>query len=149
MRVECDINPDCSEPSAVIHIKKMTPAIGEAIAILERENSETSALFAERNGRTFFIEPENLELVRTEGREIACYDKLKNRYVLNRPLYELETVLGSRFVRVSKSTIINLRRINHVGAGFNGTMELVMKNGIEDYISRSYRKSFKERLGLK
>lgn len=149
MRVECDINPDCDEPCAAIHIQKMTPAIGEAIAILERENNETSALFAERNGKTYFIEPENLELVRTEGREVACYDKLKNRYVLNRPLYELETILGNRFVRVSKSTIINIRRINHVGAGLNGTMELVMKNGIEDYISRSYRKSFKERLGLK
>lgn len=149
MRVECDINPDCDEPFATIHIQKMTPAIGEAIAILERENDETSALFAERNGKTYFIEPENLELVRTEGREVACYDKLKNRYVLNRPLYELETILGNRFVRVSKSTIINIRRINHVGAGLNGTMELVMKNGIEDYISRSYRKSFKERLGLK
>lgn len=148
MRVECEIDPDCKEPLAVIHIKEMTPAVGEAISILEREGFGLSSLTASRNGKTFFLQPDNLELVRTEGREVVCYDKLKNRYVLNRPLYELEGILGNRFARISKSTIINIRRINHVGAGFNGTMELVMKNGIEDYISRSYRKSFKERLGL-
>lgn len=94
------------------------------------------------------MEPERLELIRTEGREIICYDNSKNRYVLGKPLYELEHLLGSSFVRVSKSTIVNIKRIDHVKAGFNGTMELVMKNGIKDYISRSFRKAFKERLGL-
>ncbi len=49
---------------------------------------------------------------------------------------------------VSKSAIANIRQIGHVEAGFNGTMELVMKNGTIDYISRSFRKNFKERLGL-
>ncbi len=148
MKVECQISEDCSEPGAVLHIRRMTPAIAKAISLLEREGETGPALFGVRDGKTYFLTPEELELVRTEGREIAGYDSRKLRYVLNGPLYELEEVLGSGFVRISKSAIINLRRINHVEAGFNGTMELVMKNGIEDYISRSFRKSFKERLGL-
>ncbi|MDE5779058.1 MAG: LytTR family transcriptional regulator, partial [Lachnospiraceae bacterium] len=69
--------------------------------------------------------------------------------LLDKPLYELENMLDINFVRISKSAIVNIRQINHVEAGFNGTMELVMKNGITDYISRSFRKNFKERLGLK
>ncbi len=149
MKVECNISADCKEPCAVLHIAKMTPTIAQAISLLEKEDADTSALVATKDGKTYFLSPGNLELVRTEGREIACYDKLKNRYLLGKPLYELEDILGQQFARVSKSTIINLRRISHVEAGLNGTMELVMKNGIEDYISRKYRKSFKERLGLK
>lgn len=94
------------------------------------------------------MKPEDISLVRAEGREIVCYDKLKNRYVLDKPLYELENMLSTLFVRISKSTIVNINQINHVEASFNGTMELVMKNGVTDYISRSFRKSFKERLGL-
>lgn len=148
MKVECQISEDCSEPGAVLHIRKMTPAIAKAISLLEREGAEGPALFGVRDGKTFFLAPEELELVRTEGREIVGYDSLRLRYLLNRPLYEMEEVLGGGFVRISKSAIINLRRISHVEAGFNGTMELVMKNGIKDYISRSFRKSFKERLGL-
>lgn len=147
MKVECNISADCRDPYAVLHIDKMTPLIAQAISLLEKEDEDT--LVATRDGKTYFISPGNLELIRTEGREIACYDKLKNRYLLSKPLYELEDILGRQFARVSKSAIINLRRISHVNAGLNGTMELVMKNGVEDYISRNYRKSFKERLGLK
>lgn len=149
MKVECNISADCKEPRAVLHIAKMTPTIAQAISLLEIEDADASALVATKDGKTYFLSPGNLELARTEGREIACYDKLKNRYLLGKPLYELEDILGQQFARVSKSTIINLRRISHVEAGLNGTMELVMKNGIEDFISRKYRKSFKERLGLK
>lgn len=149
MKVECKISPDYKEPYAVLHINKMTPAIAEVISILEKEGTASPTLLAVSEGKTYLLEPEALELVRTEGREIVCYDKQRRRYLLNRPLYELEAVLGSQFVRISKSTIVNLRQIDHVEAGFNGTMLLVTKNGTEDYISRSFRNSFKERLGLK
>lgn len=148
MKVECKISADCKEPYAVLSIEKMTPVIAEAISLLEKAETDSAVLIAVREGNTYFMEPQKLELVCTEGREIVCYDELRNRYVLSKPLYELEQVLGSRFVRISKSTIINIRRIDHVAAGFNGTMELVMKNGMESYISRSFRKIFRERLGL-
>lgn len=149
MRVECNINTACTDPHAVLHMRQMTPAIAEAVSILEREGTDVLPLTAVRDGKTYFLEPGSLELIRTEGREVICYDKLKNRYRLDGPLYELEHFLGEAFVRVSKSAIVNIRQISHVSAGFNGSLELVMKNGIEDYISRSFRKSFKERLGLK
>lgn len=179
MKVECKINTDYKEPYAVLHINKMTPVIAEIISILEREDTNAPALIpagsepggcpqtfggcregqtllpaagfltASKERKTYFIKPEELVLVRTEGREIVCYDKLKNRYVLDKPLYEWEAMLDSHFVRISKSAIINIRQIDHVEAGFNGTMEMVMKNGMTDYISRNFRKAFKERLGLK
>lgn len=148
MKVECKISAEYQEPYAVLHIQKMTPMIAQIISLLEKEGADSPVLIGAKDGKTYFVEPVNLELLRTEGREIVCYDKLKNRYVLSKPLYELENMLGNNFTRISKSTIINIRRISHVEASFNGTMELVMKNGIEDHISRSFRKSFKERLGL-
>lgn len=148
MRVECHINNNCTEPYAVLHIDQMTPLIAEAISILEKEDSASHLVIAVKDGKTYFLEPEKLELARTEGREIVCYDGQKNRYVIGKPLYELEQTLNPYFARISKSAIVNLRRISHVKAGLNGTMELVTKSGLKDYISRSFRKSFKERLGL-
>ena len=146
MKVECQIGGE-QEPHALLCIRKMTPAIEQAISLLEQEG-ESPPLTGEREGKTFFLDPEALELVCTEGGEIVCYDRQQNRYSLNRPLYELEKSLGGGFVRISKSTIVNIRRIDHVKAGFYGSMELVTKGGLEGSISRSYRKSFKERLGL-
>lgn len=148
MKVECKISADYKEPYAVLHINKMTETIAEIISMLEKENANSLTLIAAKDKKTYFIKPEDILLVRTEGREIVCYDKLKNRYTLDKPLYELENILNIYFVRISKSAIANINQIDHVEAGFNGTMALVMKNGITDYISRSFRKSFKERLGL-
>lgn len=148
MKVECKISTDYKEPYAVLHINKMTQTMAEIISMLEKEETDSLTLIATRARKIYFLRPEDISLARTEGREIVCYDKLKNRYILDKPLYELERILDIHFVRVSKSTIVNIRQINHVEASLNGTMELVMKNGITDYISRSFRKIFKERLGL-
>ncbi len=149
MKVECKISTAYKEPYAVLHINTMTQAIAEMISMLEKEEINSLTLIATKERKTYFIKPEDISLVRTEGREIVCYDKLQNKYVLDKPLYELENILDIHFVRISKSTIVNINQINHVKASLNGTMELVMKNGITDYISRSFRKVFKERLGLK
>lgn len=148
MKVECKISADYKEPYAVLHINKMTESVAEIISMLEKETANALTLIATKDKKTYFIKPEDISLVRTEGRDIVCYDKRKNRYLLDKPLYELENVLDMDFVRISKSAIVNINQINHVEASFNGTMELVMKNGVKDYISRSFRKSFKERLGL-
>ncbi len=148
MKVECNISAERKEQYAVLYINKMTETIAEIISMLEKETANSAALNAVRDRKTYFIKPEDISLVRTEGREIVCYDKLKNRYVLGKPLYELESILDIGFVRISKSAIVNISQIDHVEASFNGTMELVMKNGVADYISRSFRKNFKDRVGL-
>ena len=147
MRVELQIDANCEEPFAVLHISKLTPAVREAIKILENEGIQRM-ITAQAEGKVFVIEPEMIEVIRTEGRELVLYSKSKERYLLSKPLYELEALLGNDFIRISKSAIINFRRIHHAEASFNGTMEVVMKNGIEEVITRSYKKQFKERLGV-
>lgn len=148
MRVECHISPECDEPYTLLHIAHMTPRIQEAIALLEAEETEAGTLAAKRADCTYFLQPSDLELVRMEGGEAVGYDLKGQRYVLRGPLYELERTLGYDFVRISKSAVVNIRRLDHVEASLSNTMRLVTKSGIEDYISRSFRKSFRERLGL-
>lgn len=147
MRVELKIDSDCREPYAELHVARLTPGLQTAVSILERENEE-SFIGAVKEGKTYMLEPEMIELARMEGRELSVYDRQKNRYVVNRPLYELQELLGKSFVRISKSAIIQIRRIHHVEAAFNGTMGVVMKNGVEEVITRSFRQQFKERLGV-
>jgi two-component system response regulator LytT len=148
MKVECKVSADYKEPYAVLYISEITETVAELVSMLEKEHAGSFTLAAAKDKKTYFIRPEDISLIRTEGREIACYDRQGDRYLLHKPLYELENMLDPSFVRISKSAIANIRQIGHVEAGFNGTMELVMKNGTIDYISRSFRKNFKERLGL-
>ena len=69
MKVECQIGGEL-EPHAVLCIRKMTPAIEQALSLLEREG-DSPPLTGEREGKTFFLDPETLELVCTEGGEIV------------------------------------------------------------------------------
>lgn len=147
MRVELQIDPDCSDPHASLHITKLTSAIQSVIELLEKEN-EQAVFTAVHEGKIFIIDPEMIEIIRTEGRSLVLYDKLQKKYLLNKPLYEIQRQLGKNFIRISKSAIINFRRISHVEASFNGNMEIVMKNGIEEVITRSYKQQLKERLGV-
>ena len=94
------------------------------------------------------LDPGQVEILRTEGRELALYDANGERYTVSKPLYELQDCLGREFVRISKSALIRLRSVHHVEPSFNGTMEVVMKNGVKEVITRSYRQEFKARLGV-
>lgn len=145
MRVEVQINPTLEEPCAILHLSKLTSSIQTAIEILEKEGSNT-IISAQAEDKIFIIPPDSIEIIRTEGGELALYNTDGKRFIVNRPLYELEQLLGNDFIRISKSALVHFFSIHHFQASFNGTMEVVMNNGIEDIITRSYKPKFKQRL---
>lgn len=147
MRVELQISEGCDDPYAVLHIAGLTPEIQTAVKLLKGEGMG-NILAGQANGKVYILEPETVEVIRTEGRELVIYNANKERFTVNKPLYELEELLGSRFIRISKSAIVQIGGIHHVEASFNGTMEVVLKNGVKEVITRSYRQLFKERLGV-
>ena len=62
-------------------------------------------------------------------------------------LYELEEILNERrFIRISKSVIVNLLKIECVKPALNGRYLCHLKNGEDVIISRKYVPEFKEKL---
>ena len=73
----------------------------------------------------------------------------KQVYEIRRKLYELESELdGTDFLRISKSTIVDLSKVLHLSAAFNGRLEAKLKNGEKIIISRQYVPALKKTLGL-
>lgn len=147
MKVKIQIDPDLKEPYAQLNISKLTPSLEAVIKILENEG-QAIPLTGSKEGKTYIIEPNSVEIIRTEGRELILYNRKKEKFFLSKPIYELQSYLSDDFIRISKSAIVNIRYIDHVSATFNGTMDIVMKNGIDAVITRSYRNEFKKRLGV-
>lgn len=79
--------------------------------------------------------------------DVLMYAKTK-RYISGKRLYEFEALLGSGFMRISKSTIVNLHQLDCLELTLGGLMLLILKNGCKDYISRKYLPAFKKYLGL-
>jgi DNA-binding LytR/AlgR family response regulator len=62
-------------------------------------------------------------------------------------IYELESQLASRhFLRISKSMLLNLMKVESIRSAFNGRFLAVLHSGEEVIVSRSYVKAFKRAL---
>ena len=143
MHIEIDISAEIKEPYAVIHTNAMTPQINKLISYVQNMD-HVIAVYEEDN--IVILKPEEIYMIVSAGRSVTIYCE-KQEYLSRKCLYEFEDMLKSSFIRISKTTLVNLHQIRRVEPSFNG-MLVVMKNGQKDYISRKYLPEFKKYLGL-
>lgn len=73
----------------------------------------------------------------------------KERYYVLEKLYVLEEMLEPKnFVRVSKSFLVNIGKIDYIKPLINSKLKLIMYNGDVIEVNRTYIKTFKERMNL-
>lgn len=144
MRVEIKVSAEIKEPYAVIYTNAITGEVIKIRSILEVQKPVVSVADGER---IIVLTPEEIYMIRTENENVVVYNK-DHRYISDRRLYEMEALLGNGFLRISKSTIINLRMIDYVEPMFNGMMMILLKNGNKDFISRKYLPQLKQYLGI-
>lgn len=145
MRVDIKISAEIAEPYAVIYSNVMSEEIAKLAMLLEGKDSSVIAGF--EGDRIAVLEPEDIYMARVEDSEITIYCQNK-KYRSKKRLYELGEQLGSGFMQISKAAFVNLRQIECVEPMFNGMMNLKLKNGCSEYISRTYLPRFKQYLGL-
>lgn len=96
----------------------------------------------------FFIEPEEVFYFESVEQKVFAYCK-SEVYQVKSKLYELlDELPGWKFVRVSKSVILNLNKIKSLTPAFSGRYEALLKNGEKVIISRQYVGLLKESLGV-
>lgn len=144
MKIEIKLSEEVKEPYAVIHTNRITEEIRRAISMFEMPGK---VITAKEEDRIVVLKPEELYMARVEKREVVLYCE-KKKYSCQKKLYELEELLGEGFMRISKTTIVNLSQIAGVEPSFNAMMYLLLKNGCKDYITRTYLAQFKKYLGL-
>ncbi|MBP5264443.1 MAG: LytTR family transcriptional regulator DNA-binding domain-containing protein [Lachnospiraceae bacterium] len=83
-----------------------------------------------------------------EGQRVYALDE-KQKYVVSAKLYELEEKYEESFVRISKSELVNVKKIKSLDLSLTGTIKVIMKNGYETYSSRRNVAKIRERLALK
>ena len=143
MKIEMDLSPDITEPYVVIHTNEITDHIRKLCAYIQNLE-KIIAVYDEEN--IIILDPEEIYMIVSKGRSVDIFCKEK-QYVSKKCLYEFEDMLRNDFMRISKTTIINLKQIDRVEPSFSG-MLIVLKNGKKDYISRKYLPEFKKYLGL-
>ncbi|MBR3143206.1 MAG: LytTR family transcriptional regulator [Clostridiales bacterium] len=145
MKVSIDISAEYKEPFAVIHTNKVTNEIQRIVDVLGTNETPVTALQNEED--IVVLQPKEIYMVRVEEGDTIIYGA-KQRYRSRKRLYELAQQLGSQFMQISKTTLINLSYMDSIEPGFSGTLLLKLKNGNKDYVSRKYLPEFKKYLGI-
>ena len=144
MRVRFEQVDEKEKEQALIRAVEKTADILNAMDLLEN-GSGGIAVIQDRN--TFFCKQTQIYYIESVDKRTFVYTK-GGCYESRDRLYELEEKLGTYHVRISKSMIVNLRKIRNVCAEPGGRMVAVLLNGERVIISRSYVKEIKRRLGI-
>ena len=153
MKVNLFVSKDLEEPYAEIYTDALTDNIQKAMVLLENETEDEegmgdNSILAVKKGQDIvLLDFEDIFMIRVEEKQTKVYTEDKD-YLVKKPLYQIEENLDSNFVRVSKTTIVNLRKIKRVAPSLRGMMFIELKNGLKDNISRKYLSDFKEALDL-
>ena len=151
MKVDLFISRDIEEPYAEIHSDSLTPNIQKAMDLLENDeiiDDENNSILAAKKGQDIvLLDFEDIFMIRVEDKQTKVFTEDQD-YLVKKPLYQIEENLDSNFVRVSKATIVNLRKIKRVAPSLKGMMFIELKNGLKDNISRKYLADFKKALDL-
>ena len=105
-------------------------------------------LTGQKAGRTYVVDLSDVLYIEGLQRETFAYtDHLGLQ--LNRKLYQLQEELYPRqFIRISKSYLVNLAKVEQIAPSFNGRLTLILKNGIQLEVSRSYAPHFRKAIGM-
>lgn len=143
MNCEVIIDPN-TEEKIIIYAKENIPLIDE---IKRLAGADPKELYGYKDREAVRLETEDIYCVTVMENKIYAICQTE-KYLLKERLYTLEEMLPRNFVKINKSCIANLNKVERFDASFSGTLKLKFKNGWSDYVSRRQLKHIKERIGI-
>ena len=104
-------------------------------------------LVIKNSGRVQLLKTQEIDWIEAEGNYVRVHAG-KEAHLLRETISALETQLNpKKFMRVHRSTIVNLDRIKELQPWFHGEYRIILRDGTQLMLSRSYRDRLNEVLG--
>ncbi len=145
MKLEVIISPDADE-RVIIHAKERDETVAKIEAAVESILKGSSALTLTIRDTEYYIPKSDILYFETEDGVVKAHTA-ERIFTSDKKLFELEDVLPSNFLRVSKSCIVNVSKIEAIRKNPLGASEVFLR-GTEKkvYASRLYYKALREKL---
>jgi DNA-binding LytR/AlgR family response regulator len=146
MKVDVKIDSTCEQPHVVIYTAEMDEEVRQVLAKLGRGGPQV--ITGSRGELVEILSPDSILRVYSSAGKVYAQTE-KGEYLLKLRLYEAEARLPQdRFVRISNSEIVNLRRVTGFDVNLSGTIGVQLANGEQTYVSRRYVPRIKAILGI-
>jgi two-component system LytT family response regulator len=123
--------------------RRLSAVLGE----LQRERAYVDRVLVKAEGRIRFVAVDDIEWVEAADNYVRLHAGAE-RHLVRETIRSVEARLDpTRFVRIHRSTIVNLSRVRELQPTFNGEYAVLLTSGAKLTLSRTYRDAVRARLG--
>src|SRR5699024_4433070 len=133
MKIKLVIDPSITGEEIQIHAKEYTPEVERLMQKLQSNSNDS--IDAYQHQKIHLLKRNDIYSIAAEDGKVYFFTE-EEEYEARRRLYELEEIFGEKFVRVNKSSLVNIEKIAYMQMEKFGMMELVMKNDVTVHVSR-------------
>ncbi|WP_198141146.1 LytTR family DNA-binding domain-containing protein [Companilactobacillus ginsenosidimutans] len=145
MKIRIDISPQYSEKEIVIRSSEKDDEFNDILNKIKDIESQLGTINGYSEGSVYSIALSDVLFFETNDRNIYAHTT-DNSYLVHHRLYELEDNLPNNFLRISKSSILNVDEILSLSTSVTGNLVQFRDSYKSVYVSRRFLKELKNRL---
>lgn len=146
MKINLDIDGKYDDTEIIIRAPHLNNDIERIVAMMRMIDMQIAV---RKDNETFLMETDRILYVEAVDRKTFVYTSTET-YESELKLYELEQELVQRdFLRISKQSLVNLRKIKSLKADVNRKIRITLQNGEQIVVSRMYSDELRRKLGLR
>ena len=148
MKLNINIDSGAKEPVIIITTAHMTEDVNRVVELISRLDDAPTIISGIREDKVELLDQETIVRIFAENGKVFANTE-QGLYQIKLRLYEVEERLDNRkYVRISNSEIVNLKKVKSLDLSFVGTICMELSNGEVSYVSRRYVSKIKKVLGL-
>lgn len=145
MKVKLELDPDQKETEITIHAGQLTPEIERIYQQLQMDLDHPNQIEGMMDNTSYYLSINDILFFETDAKQVMAH-MTRNAYFVKYKLYELESLLGGQFMRISKSTILNLDQIYAITKSISNCQIKFHDSYKTVYVSRRYYRDLNDRL---
>lgn len=109
-------------------------------------NGNSNSIIAYEDKDLIILQLEDIIMITILNNKITAICVNNKKYHLRKRIYQLTNILPKNFWRINKSSIVNQIYINRFEETKTAGVNIIMKNGLTDYVSRRCFSKIRKRL---
>ncbi|GAA0101254.1 LytTR family DNA-binding domain-containing protein [Paraclostridium bifermentans] len=144
MKIDIDIDKRYEEIQVILRSNEMND---ETIEILEKlKTTKNKYILGKSDKKVYIVGIKDIYFFYSENQKVFVETE-DFRYEVDERLYEIEeNFKNTSFIRVSKFSIVNLKKVKNIDMSFSGNLTINFINGKKESISRRYISKIKDYL---
>jgi two-component system, LytTR family, response regulator len=125
-------------------IGNLDERLASLIKDLKAEKKYLERLVVKSVGRVFFLKVDDIDWIEAAGNYVKLHTG-RESHMIRETMNGIEGKLDpDRFLRIHRSTVVNIDRIKELHPMFSGDYAVILRNGTELALSRNYRERLLE-----